>query len=69
VTFPGIYEFQGQTLRISLSRPVEVRPTEFTTEGHLGRTTYTLDLLRDRPDFRLLLMDLAFPAAAFARGE
>jgi hypothetical protein len=33
------------------------------------RTEDALDPLRDRPDFRLLLMDLAFPAEAFARGE
>jgi hypothetical protein len=33
------------------------------------RTEDALDPLRDRPDFRLLMMDLAFPAEAFARRE
>jgi serine/threonine-protein kinase len=33
------------------------------------RTEAALDPLRDRPDFRLLMMDLAFPAEAFARRE
>jgi tetratricopeptide (TPR) repeat protein len=33
------------------------------------RTEPALDPLRDRPDFRLLLMDLAFPAEAFAQPE
>jgi hypothetical protein len=33
------------------------------------RTEDALDPLRDRPDFRLLLMDLAMPAEAFARRE
>jgi hypothetical protein len=28
-----------------------------------------LDPLRSRPDFRLLLMDLAFPADPLARGD
>src|SRR5262249_62021230 len=33
------------------------------------RTEDALDPLRDRDDFRLLLMDLAMPADPFARGE
>jgi tetratricopeptide (TPR) repeat protein len=33
------------------------------------RTESALDPLRDRADFRLLMMDLAFPAEAFARRE
>ena len=33
------------------------------------RTEDALDPLRGRDDFRLLMMDLAFPAEAFARGE
>jgi hypothetical protein len=33
------------------------------------RTESALDPLRGRGDFRLLMMDLAFPAEAFARGE
>jgi eukaryotic-like serine/threonine-protein kinase len=33
------------------------------------RTETALDPLRNRPDFRLLMMDLAFPAEPFARGE
>ncbi len=31
------------------------------------RTESALDPLRDRPDFQLLMMDLAFPAEPFAR--
>ena len=34
----------------------------------LFRSEAALDPLRDRADFRLLMMDLAFPAEAFARG-
>ena len=30
------------------------------------RTETALDPLRDRPDFRLMMMDLAFPAEPFA---
>jgi tetratricopeptide (TPR) repeat protein len=33
------------------------------------RTEAALDPLRNRADFRLLMMDLVFPAEAFARGE
>ena len=33
----------------------------------LFRSEAALDPLRDRADFRLLMMDLAFPAEAFAR--
>ena len=33
------------------------------------RTEASLDLLRDRPDFRLLMLDLAFPAEPFATGR
>jgi len=33
------------------------------------RTESALDPLRDRPDFRLLIMDLAFPKDSFARGR
>jgi hypothetical protein len=33
------------------------------------RTEDALDPVRDRADFRLLMMDLAFPADAFAPGE
>jgi hypothetical protein len=33
------------------------------------RTEDALDPLRGRDDFRLLMMDLVFPAEAFARGE
>jgi hypothetical protein len=33
------------------------------------RTESALDALRDRPDFRLLMMDLEFPAKPFARGD
>jgi hypothetical protein len=33
-----------------------------------NRDDHDLDPLRDRPDFRLLLMDLAFPAEPFAGG-
>jgi uncharacterized protein (TIGR03067 family) len=40
----GIYEFQGSTLQINLSRPGEARPTNFTTEGQM-RTLYTLKRL------------------------
>ena len=32
------------------------------------RTETALDPLRDRPDFRLLILDAAFPAEPFARG-
>ena len=35
-------------------------PSAYSTEA-------ALDPLRDRDDFRLLLMDLAFPARPFAR--
>ena len=31
------------------------------------RTEDALDPLRNRPDFRLLMLDLAFPADPFAR--
>jgi hypothetical protein len=31
------------------------------------RTESALDPLRDRPDFRLLLMDVAFPAEPFSK--
>jgi serine/threonine-protein kinase len=37
-------------------------PNAFLTESALGP-------LRNRPDFELLMMDLAFPAKPFARGE
>ena len=33
------------------------------------RTADALERLRDRDDFQLLMMDLAFPAEAFARRE
>ena len=33
------------------------------------RTEDALDPLRDRDDFRRLMMDLAFPAEPFARGD
>jgi hypothetical protein len=33
------------------------------------RTDPDLDPLRSRPDFQLLLMDLAMPAEPFARGD
>ena len=33
------------------------------------RTEAALDPFRDRPDFRLLMMDLVFPAEAFGRGK
>jgi eukaryotic-like serine/threonine-protein kinase len=33
------------------------------------RTDTALDPLRDRPDFRLLMLDLAFPKDPFARGR
>ena len=33
------------------------------------RNEDALDPLRDRPDFRLLMMDLAFPADPFARAR
>jgi hypothetical protein len=33
------------------------------------RANTDLDPLRDRPDFRMLMMDLAMPADPFARGE
>jgi hypothetical protein len=33
------------------------------------RTADELDPLRDRDDFQLLMLDLAFPADAFARRE
>jgi hypothetical protein len=32
-------------------------------------SNHDLDRLRDRNDFRLLIMDLAFPAEPFARGR
>ena len=35
----------------------------------LYRTESALDPLRNRPDFRILVMDLAFPAEPFARGD
>jgi hypothetical protein len=35
----------------------------------LMRRDRDLDPLRSRPDFQLLLMDLAFPDAPFARGD
>jgi hypothetical protein len=35
----------------------------------LYRTETALDSLRHRPDFRLLMMDLAFPAESFDRTE
>ena len=38
-------------------------------DGAAIGTEDALDPLRDRPDFRLLMMDLAFPAEAFARRE
>ena len=34
-------------------------------DAYRGETA--LDPLRDRPDFRLLMMDLAFPAEPFAQ--
>ena len=37
--------------------------------GNAYRTEDALDPLRSRDDFRLLMMDLAFPAEAFARRE
>jgi hypothetical protein len=33
------------------------------------RTDHHLDPLRPRTDFRLLMLDLAFPADAFTRGD
>jgi hypothetical protein len=33
------------------------------------RTDHSLDPLRSRPDFQLLMMDLEFPADPFARGD
>jgi eukaryotic-like serine/threonine-protein kinase len=33
------------------------------------RTDADLDPIRSRPDFQLLMMDLAFPAEPFARGD
>jgi hypothetical protein len=33
------------------------------------RTEASLDPLRDREDFRLFMLDLAFPADPFARGH
>jgi hypothetical protein len=33
------------------------------------RTETALDPLRDRPDFRLLMLDLAFPKDPFAAGR
>ena len=33
------------------------------------RTESALDPLRNRPDFRVLMMDLVFPAEPFARGD
>jgi len=35
----------------------------------LYRTESALDPLCTRPDFQVLMMDLAFPAEPFARGE
>jgi hypothetical protein len=32
-------------------------------------TESALDALRNRPDFQLLMMDLAFPAEPYARGD
>ena len=37
--------------------------------AYVYRTESTLNPLRDRPDFQLLMMDLAFPVEPFARGE
>ncbi|QEH35499.1 Serine/threonine-protein kinase PrkC [Aquisphaera giovannonii] len=36
-------------------------------EAHAFRTEHALDLVRDRPEFRLLMLDLAMPADPFAR--
>ncbi len=33
------------------------------------RAGHDLDRLRDRTDFRILLMDLAFPVESFAQGR
>ena len=33
------------------------------------RTESALDPLRNRPDFRVLMMDLVFPSKPFARGD
>ena len=33
------------------------------------RTEDALDPFRDRPDFRLLMLDLVFPDTPFARGD
>ena len=33
------------------------------------RTETALDVLRDREDFRMLMMDVAFPADAYVRGR
>lgn len=35
-TVPGIYEIQGDTLRVCFARPGEERPTEFTTKRGSG---------------------------------
>jgi len=47
----------------SLRSPMSYRSPD------IFRTEDALDPLRDRPDFRLLLMDLAMPAEALARRE
>jgi eukaryotic-like serine/threonine-protein kinase len=39
------------------------------TNSDAFRTESALDPLRNRADFRVLVMDLAFPAQPFARGE
>ena len=38
-------------------------------EFNIVRTHEYLDPLRDRDDFRMLMMDVAFPAQAFAAGS
>jgi hypothetical protein len=45
--------------------------TKAVTMGYRNRYAYrtesALDALRNRPDFQLLMMDLAFPAEPFAK--
>lgn len=40
-TFPGIYEIDGDTMRVCIAEPGKPRPTEFTTVGGSGFLYYT----------------------------